>query len=255
MSITRSNKVAHLPPVDAELMPAKMMPYWLQERRCQEICEQCAKLSAGKEQYCTRLLRTHNAKLQLGTRSWQEMMKMMEATSKEDREKIMDDFLQQLKDKRDGRRHDANHDADPERILYKCGPVGDLPLHQAFLLGLDDLGKVLIESFYMREDHDGNQVQDEQGRNMFLPKPDAGINTPYVSDLDAWKPLVSNLFDDGGLYSGETVLHIAIVQQKTKLVKWMLERYACITSRAKGAFFKPELSYTEQASISQKSSI
>ena len=250
MSITRSNKVAHLPPVDAELMP-----YWLQVPRCQEICEQCAKLSAGKEQYCTRLLRTHNAKLQLGTRSWHVMMQMMEAPSKEDREKIMDDFLQQLKDKRDGRRHDANHDADPERILYKCGPVGDLPLHQAFLLGLDDLGKVLIESFYMREDHDGNQFQDEQGRNMFLPKPDAGINTPYVSDLDAWKPLVSNLFDDGGLYSGETVLHIAIVQQKTKLVKWMLERYACITSRAKGAFFKPELSYTEQASISQKSSI
>jgi hypothetical protein len=250
MSFTRSNKVAHLPPVDAELMP-----YWLQVSRCQEIREQCAMLSAGKEQYCTRLLRTHNAKLQLGTHSWHVMMQMVEAPLKEDREKIMDDFLQQLKDKRDGRRHDANHDADPERILYKCGPVGDLPLHQAFLLGLDDLGKVLIESFYMREDLDGNQFQDEQGRSMFLPKPDAGINTPYVSDLNAWKPLVSNLFDDGGLYSGETVLHIAIVQQKTKLVKWMLERYACITSRAKGAFFKPELSYTEQASISQKSSV
>jgi hypothetical protein len=43
MSITRSNKVAHLPPVDAELMP-----YWLQVPRCQEIREQCALLSAGK---------------------------------------------------------------------------------------------------------------------------------------------------------------------------------------------------------------
>jgi hypothetical protein len=88
MSFTRSNKVAHLPPVDAELMP-----YWLQVSRCQEIREQCAMLSAGKEQYCTRLLRTHNAKLQLGTYSWHVMMQMVEAPLKEDREKIMDDFL------------------------------------------------------------------------------------------------------------------------------------------------------------------
>jgi len=248
MSFKRSNKVAHLPPLDEELIP-----YWLQVPHCQEIREQCALLSAGKEQYCTRLLRTHNAKLQLGTYSWQMMMQMTEAPSKEDREKIMDDFLRQLKDKRDGRRHDANHAAPGfDGILYKCGPVGDLPLHQAFLLGLDDLGKLLVESFYMREYHDGNQFQDKQGRSMFLPKPDSGINTPYVSDLDAWKPLVSNLFDDGGLYSGETVLHIAIVQQKPKLVRWMLDRYACITSRANGVFFKP---YTDQASISQNSSI
>jgi hypothetical protein len=40
--------------------------------------------SAGKEQYCSWLLRAHNAKQQLGTYSWQMMMQMTEAPSKED---------------------------------------------------------------------------------------------------------------------------------------------------------------------------
>ena len=236
-----TNKVVNVQQLDEELMP-----YWLQVPRCQEIREECAMLGDSKTQDCTRVLRKHNAKLQPHTYSWNVMLQMLEATLDEDRKKVQKAFFEHLEAKQGSRRHDAKLDADSEDILYKCGPVGDLPLHQAFLLGLDDLGKELIKRYYTRDEHDGNYFLDKQGQTTFFPRPDAGINTPYVSDLDFWKPLVGNLFDDGGLYSGETVLHIAIVQQKTRLVQWMLDRHACITARARGAFFKPSLCYTEQ---------
>lgn len=72
------------------------------------------------------------------------------------------------------------------------------------------------------------------------------INTPYISDLEPWKELGvldnHDPFDDGGLYTGETCLHIAIVQSKsegdTSLVEWMLAKGAHITCRATGSFFK-----------------
>lgn len=49
------------------------------------------------------------------------------------------------------------------------------------------------------------------------------------------------VYSDGGLYTGETVLHIAIVQNRDEkgLIKWLLHRNCNVVARAKGAFFKP----------------
>ena len=43
---------------------------------------------------------------------------------------------------------------------------------------------------------------------------------------------------DGGLFSGETALHIAIVQRDFDSVKWLIKRGASMDSRAVGVFFR-----------------
>lgn len=115
-------------------------------------------------------------------------------------------------------------------IGYRPAAVGDLPLHALFLHGLDDVGKEAVEEFYKVDMDEKNLVD---------------LNTPYKSDLEPWKEQNilgwNDPYDDGGLYTGETCLHIAITQGKpddASLVSWMLEKKAMVTTRATGAFFK-----------------
>ena len=52
-----------------------------------------------------------------------------------------------------------------------------------------------------------------------------GINIPYSSDLKPWRERVlisrgenkDHHFDDGGLYTGETILHVLIAKQDLSL--------------------------------------
>eukprot|EP00284_Hemiselmis_tepida_P017579 CAMPEP_0174923164 /NCGR_PEP_ID=MMETSP1355-20121228/6394_1 /TAXON_ID=464990 /ORGANISM="Hemiselmis tepida, Strain CCMP443" /LENGTH=429 /DNA_ID=CAMNT_0016168821 /DNA_START=36 /DNA_END=1322 /DNA_ORIENTATION=- len=115
-----------------------------------------------------------------------------------------------------------------DRMRTEAGPVGDIPLHACFLLGLSDVGRELVEDlkFYDRDKK-------------------VNLNTPYKSDLDFWKENgvldKNDPEDDGGLYTGETCLHIAIVQSDDsdpELVRWFLEQGAEVTAQATGAFFK-----------------
>jgi hypothetical protein len=46
-------------------------------------------------------------------------------------------------------------------------------------------------------------------------------------------------FDDGGLYTGETVLHILIAKRDKEMIEKVLKRGADLGARAIGAFFKP----------------
>jgi len=44
------------------------------------------------------------------------------------------------------------------------------------------------------------------------------VSIPYISDLHTWKalgvvPQSGHPHDDGGLYTGETILHIAVANQ------------------------------------------
>jgi len=215
-------------------------PYWLSLNRSKEIKLRCAPMVNDVEKI-TRLLRAHNQKLQLQTPSWDQMMRVL-AESPKNKEDVINQWIAELADKNP--REGAELCADD--VLYTAGPVGDLPMHQAFLLGEPELGKRLVEKFHCRPGIDGEFRQGSGESTIFYPNSNAGINTPYVSDLDVWKTLVPNTFDDGGIYTGETVLHIAIVQMDLDLVKWMLDRHICITSRARGAFFKPPSCITEQ---------
>jgi len=120
------------------------------------------------------------------------------------------------------------------KYAYAYGPVGDLPMHTCFLLGLKDLGMDIIKTFYNSP---------------------SLISLPYTDDTKFWdsKALRGNegsrvldlrrcgQYADGGLFTGETVLHIAIVQQRDpELVGWMLRRGCNVVARATGAFFKPK---------------
>ena len=137
--------------------------------------------------------------------------------------------------------------------LFPTGPVGDSPIHCCFLLGLCDLGKELISEFYSSPEL---------------------LSLPYKNDLEPWRRLaskaernkrsnLSNLNDimrkslqlltatrrnstnpdleplEDGLYTGETILHIAIVQEDEEMVQFLLDEGIEISSQAKGVFFQP----------------
>jgi hypothetical protein len=69
----------------------------------------------------------------------------------------------------------------------------------------------------------------------------AEFNHVNVDTLcDSWlaPPAVSNQGRDGGLFTGETVLHIAIVQKRLDSIKWLLDHGSELTCRAVGLFFQ-----------------
>jgi ankyrin repeat protein len=72
------------------------------------------------------------------------------------------------------------------------------------------------------------------------------INAGYVSDLDVWKksilPWISKYIEpheDNGLYTGETILHMATVNGDAKFVRYLLDKDADYSSQITGQFFKP----------------
>jgi len=99
------------------------------------------------------------------------------------------------------------------------GPVGEYPIHICFLLGLKDLGMELVKNYYN------------------TPKL---INIGYQDDLQPYKAeLVGRKSFDCGLYTGETILHIAIVTCDKETVEFLLRHGASLDSRAIGVFFLP----------------
>jgi hypothetical protein len=124
-----------------------------------------------------------------------------------------------------------------------CGPVGEYPLHCCFLLGLHELGAVLIEKIYntperlsipYKNDLDPWRrpgIKEEEGIAQSRPQHKEHHTTEKVTDSE-------DLLDDG-LYTGETILHIAIVQEKPQIVHKLLEQGIEICSRARGVFFQP----------------
>jgi hypothetical protein len=106
---------------------------------------------------------------------------------------------------------------------FRPGPVGEFPIHQCLILGLESLGKTIIKKYFNSPEL---------------------ISIPYTNDLDPWRQ--RKIDDDlklvpweDGLYTGETALHIAIVKQNVRLVKFLLDHGAYISSRATGTFFQP----------------
>jgi ankyrin repeat protein len=136
---------------------------------------------------------------------------------------------------------DLDKELDETSGKFHPGAVGELPLHQCFLLDLEELGNRIIAKYF-------NSPQ--------------LISTPYTNDLDPWRqrdptcqPRRTNedtldldhtlhldacVAWEDGLFTGETVLHIAIAKKNAQRVEFLLERGASLTSRAKGTFFQPE---------------
>ena len=236
-------------------------PWWMDHESHDEIVGQCDGSKSG-ETHARRILqvlRIQTAKLQPKTPAFAKMLSALSALPgqvekrKELIRKEVMDMFRTIHDRSDGKgdikeamatlsTDFAEHGASIQEMLYTVGPTGALPFHDAFLLGQNELGKEIVTNFFCRHGIDGKRQLD----GSFLPALDKGLNTPYVSDLEAWKPFVKTTFDDGGLYTGETALHIAIVQGNISLVKWMLENGISITARAVGSFFKPKASKREE---------
>ena len=168
-----------------------------------------------------QFVRALNGKLQLQTPSWKLIAELEQVRDETQRKEKINKIIEKLKDDKE------------KHILDELGPVGDLPLHQAFILKQYDLGKMLVDEFYSTEN-----VHGVTKKGKFHPFIDKGINTPFMSDVAAWKPHV-DIDDDLGQYTGETVLHIAIVHGNLDLIDWMLGKKIYITSRARGSFIKP----------------
>jgi hypothetical protein len=173
---------------------------------------------------------------------------------------------------------------------FAFGPVGDSPLHCCFLLGLHDLGFEIIELYYKNPellsipyendldqwrtaqspqrnnsqnssvvliperkvpDNDDNSKSDELDNNDESQESDKQLQRQ--PDYDETASDESEPLDDG-LYTGETILHIAIVQEKTMVVQELLERGIELSTRAKGVFFQPrfQLPRTTELNIRQK---
>ncbi len=109
-------------------------------------------------------------------------------------------------------------------LPFVPGPVGDSPLHTCFLFGLKQLGMKIVTEYYNTPEL---------------------LSVPYFNDLDPWRKLDGERLNDNrredGLYTGETVLHIAIVKEDLRLVTHFLQLGIEISSRATGAFFQPKL--------------
>ena len=187
----------------------------------------------------------------------------------------------------------------PEALLYPR-PVGENPVHVAFLFGLHQFGREMIEKaaeFAARDGDDPEQVTR------------AFVQRPFVNDLQPWFSLASraakrrgsghqdssrsmdstnsatnqqqrekeaefskllhrhfpeevdrreallsyNLVDpdscpdggrDGGMFTGQTLLHIAILQHETDVVRWLVDNGARVDARAGGIFFQQPIADT-----------
>ena len=183
----------------------------------------------------------------------------------------------------------------PDSLWYPR-PVGENPVHVAFLFGLHQFGREMIEQaaeFAARDGDDPEQVIR------------AFVQRPFVNDLQPWFSLASraakrrggnhqdsgrsidstnqqqrekeaefskllhrhfpkevdrreallsyNLVDpdlcpdggrDGGMFTGQTLLHIAILQHETDVVRWLVDNGARIDARAGGIFFQQPIADT-----------
>ena len=164
-----------------------------------------------------------------------------------------------------------NKCSDP-KFMLDFGPVGDLPLHLAILLEKGNLGRDMIAAVKssppwwerceklveewgvesMPQLPSENMRNDESLRSFI-------INIPYQNDLrwwlklreaqqgEEWKEVNKATeflhwrdIDNSGLYTGETLLHLAIAQKNHELLDYLLEHEISLHSRATGIFFQPK---------------
>lgn len=175
------------------ILDQESKPSWMSEEELKETRMQVEgiRFSSSVQNNSVTVLRGFNRKKQLEQDMWimvYEMfvLNLQEPSDKQriEIERIKGDLFSKL-----------------ESTPISRGPVGDFPMHACFLLHLEEIGQEIVDKFY--SDKDG----------------EIHINTPYSSDLTVWEKLgvlqKDDPYDDGGLYTGETILHLSIVQVRT----------------------------------------
>jgi ankyrin repeat protein len=72
------------------------------------------------------------------------------------------------------------------------------------------------------------------------------VDMPYISNLEVWKHSILPWIKDDiadfkgkGLFTGQTILHMAIVNSDYEFVRYLLKMDADISAKAVGEFFMP----------------
>ena len=99
-------------------------------------------------------------------------------------------------------------------------PTGGRPIHAVVLLGLKNVAVKIIEKYYNTPEL---------------------LSLPVLNDLNPWRIKRDKHEWDDGMHTGETMLHIAIVQEDVEFTKYLLERGIDLVSRAMGRFFQPKV--------------
>ena len=164
--------------------------------------------------------RETNQALQLKQPLWQELLALgriigeIEAQDKTTISKQAEDKLDALKSKRDKKCDECKRCIEQ---ADEAGPVGNRPIHDCILLGQINLAKEAIS----------------ECNELGLCK--------YDNDMQPWQEVLSKagIQIDRGLYTGETVLHMAIGLKNEDLVSFLLEKGADTSARVTGLFFMP----------------
>lgn len=190
------------------------LPAWLSK---EVLARTTKRVKACKPSERAGVLRVQNSVMQAEQPIWQKLVEI--AMEDKDCEIAKEEVLQILRKMQ--QELEEREPCHPDTAFFVPGPVGDTLLHASFLLGMVELGKQLVEETYNTPEL---------------------VSLPYTNDLQVWfdAKVVSPELDDGGLYTGQTVLHIAIVRKDRKLVQFLLGYGANIVARATGAFFKPK---------------
>jgi hypothetical protein len=230
----------------AERRGERDQPFWM-SHEVQEKVRQDLFMVQKNQRKRVQYLRETNKTLQFNSAHWKklieirsvnERIKQQETAKKEDimNCKTVDMWVKELQEQKQNletefmercrERYEGS-----ERFAHLPGPVGDLPVHNCLLLGLKDLTKKLVDELHSPSVQHVDPLHD--------------VNTPFKSDLEAWKKMkilcTGHPYDDRGLYTGETLLHLAVGKGDTEMVRWLIEeKGASIAAQAVGAFFKPK---------------
>jgi len=196
------------------------LPYWMTEDLVKQTFDAVMSSSSPRE-----LLRVHNVTMQTELALWSMLQGLAKKKSKGGKEReVRKAEAAVVKYMEEQREHWRARNGNNFEWTLVHDSMGSLPLHILFLLGLTELGKRIVDRYYG------------------TPKL---ISMPYISDMQAWRDAGviddGDGTDDGGMYTGENILHIAIVNEDRELVQWLLDRGIDIAARARGVFFSPQV--------------
>jgi hypothetical protein len=238
------------------------VPNWMGFEVQQKVKKDLFFVSANSRKRCLYIRKT-NKSLQVETKIWKTISALREVCAnismqkegqthgivseeltnglisemEKEKTQLEAEFLQQCREEHQGR----------TKYAHVPGPCGELPVHTCLGMGLNELARQLIDEFHSSSSSSGLKFDD--------------VNAPYVSDFDAWRKYgylaASHRYDDGGLFTGQTLLHLAVLRGDQDMVEWLIKKKgAWVNVKATGAFFKPkQMSINRKNKTGQHSSV
>jgi hypothetical protein len=179
----------------ADPPPAGSTYHWIEDTEVQKFKDDKGSARSSKDKIST--LRAVNLNKQLKQTVWRKLQAMKVPN-------IKDENYGELMAKLEVQKQELIDMIKKNRKRWEFpGAVGEIPVHTCFLFALPrKICQDIVEALYLPGEEDNKSHPD--------------LNTPYQSDLTFWKCRdilgKDEPEDDGGLYTGETCLHMAIVK-------------------------------------------